>query len=189
MLEGRLACKGCHTISGEGGRIGPPLEGISDRLPPSFVFDIISDPGRVVPGARMPGQHLRPRDARRVASYLIQMSGTGRTAEYSPLLAAGHPSLASTRAVTSEPGNESEDDLAAGVARYARHCASCRGSLGRGEWFQCSVPCSPGKSSENSSRTSGRSAPARDRRGLAVQARHDETVDRMRLARAGSLFK
>ncbi len=123
----RLACKGCHTISGEGGRIGLPLEGIADRLQPSFVFDIISDPGRVVPEAGIPGQHLRPRDARRVASYLRQMSGTGRTAEYSSLLDAGHPSLASTRAVTSEPGNGSEDDLAAGAARYGRHCASCRG--------------------------------------------------------------
>ena len=130
LLEERLACKGCHRISGDGGRIGPPLDGIADRLQPSFVLEVITDPGRVVPGAGMPGQHLGQRDARRVASYLLELGGTSPAVEYSSLVDAGHPSVA----VAPD----------AGAALYAKHCASCHGAQGRGDGFNAAnLPVSP----------------------------------------------
>lgn len=137
LVEQRLACKGCHRISGDGGRIGPPLDAIAERLLPSFVLEIITDPGRVVPGAGMPRQHLEPRDARRVASYLVGLAGASAGPEYSSLVDPGHPAASSVSLDESR-------DLTEGASLYSRHCASCHGVQGKGDGFNArNLPVPP----------------------------------------------
>ena len=137
LVEQRLACKGCHRISGDGGQIGPPLDGIAERLRPSFVLELITDPGRVVPGAGMPRQHLGERDARRVASYLLALAGESGGPEYSSLVDPGHPAVSS---LSPDEGTEPTE----GASLYARHCASCHGTQGRGDGFNApNLPVPP----------------------------------------------
>jgi len=125
LVEDRLACLGCHTLNGEGGRIGPPLDGIADRLDPAFVRTMVSDPQRTVPEGGMPRQHLETRDADRVASYLVQLGGAWSGRAYASLADSTHPSgLVALAESTTE-----------GEAIYLRHCAACHGVNGRSDGF------------------------------------------------------
>lgn len=125
LVKDRLACLGCHTLDGEGGRIGPSLDGIAHRLHPAYVLAMVTDPEGTVPGSGMPRQHLEARDARRVASFLLQLEGTRTRSEYRSLADSTHPSnlVAMAEAATE------------GEALYLRHCAACHGVNGRVDGF------------------------------------------------------
>jgi mono/diheme cytochrome c family protein len=131
LVEERLACLGCHTLDGEGGRIAPAFDDIAARLQPAFVLDMVTDPQRTVPGGGMPRQHLESRDARRVASYLLQRSSAlqsqagsdGMT--YASLADTTHPAYVSTP----------PEGASAPEALYRRNCAACHGVNGRGDGF------------------------------------------------------
>lgn len=125
LVKGRLACLGCHVLDGEGGRIGPSLDGIAHRLQPAFVLAIVSDPEGTVPGSGMPRQHLEARDARRVASFLLQLEGTETGREYGSIADSTHPSNLVAMA----------EAAAGGEALYLRHCAACHGVNGRSDGF------------------------------------------------------
>ena len=125
LVEDRLACLGCHTLDGEGGRIGPSLDGIAHRLHPAYVLAMVTDPEGTVPGSGMPRQHLEARDARRVASFLLQLEGTGARSEYRSLADSTHP--AALVALS--------EAAAGGEALYLRHCAACHGVNGRVDGF------------------------------------------------------
>lgn len=43
-----------HTLSGEGGRVGPALDGAAARLRPEYLRRIVAAPGRAAPGSIMP---------------------------------------------------------------------------------------------------------------------------------------
>jgi mono/diheme cytochrome c family protein len=125
LVHQRLACLGCHALGGEGGRIGPRLDGVAARLQPSFVRAVVADPARVVPGSGMPRQHLEARDADRVAAYLLQREGGWAGGEQASLADTTHPADLAARA---QPAGDGE-------ALYLRHCAACHGTGGRGDGF------------------------------------------------------
>lgn len=134
LLEERVACLGCHRIQGRGGAVGPSLEGILHRARPSFVLEMLLDPGRAAPGSPMPHQPLPRREAERLARYLLDHGGARLPRETPPSLAdAEHPAwiaLAPTRTQ--------------GEALYARHCAACHGAAGGGNgWNAPSLPVPP----------------------------------------------
>ena len=125
LVKDRLACLGCHTVDGEGGTIGPSLDGIADRLNPSFVLAMVSDPQGTVPGSGMPRQHLEARDARRVAAYLLQRGGAWTGRDYGSLADSTHPARFFAPA----------EGAPEGEALYLRHCAACHGVTGRSDGF------------------------------------------------------
>jgi len=134
LLEGRLACLGCHEMGGEGGRIGPPLDGLGERLEESFVLEMILDPSQAVPGSPMPRQAMPERDARRLARYLLASDSLRALLPRVSLGSASHPAW-----VVEEPDGTSE-----GATLYARHCASCHGPAGLGDgWNASRLPVSP----------------------------------------------
>jgi putative heme-binding domain-containing protein len=45
-LKGKLQCAKCHSIAGEGGRIGPALDRIASRRSPEFVMESILQPSK-----------------------------------------------------------------------------------------------------------------------------------------------
>ncbi len=45
-LKGKVQCARCHTIGGEGGRIGPVLDRIAARRAPEFIMESILEPSR-----------------------------------------------------------------------------------------------------------------------------------------------
>jgi putative heme-binding domain-containing protein len=45
-LKGKVQCARCHTIGGEGGRIGPALDRIAARRAPEFIMESILEPSK-----------------------------------------------------------------------------------------------------------------------------------------------
>lgn len=129
FLENRIACRGCHVIAGEGGVIGPPLDGIGERAEYDYIVAVIQSPGATLEGTLMPHQLMPPREADRLARYLMSIPPLDPSAELPS--AEAPPSIA--------PGDEE-----AGDALYARNCAACHGQSGRGDgWNGPNLPTPP----------------------------------------------
>ena len=79
--RGPSGVPGVPPRPGQGGRIGPSLDGLAGRLEPSFVLEMILDPQRAAPGSPMPRQPMPPREAARLARYLLGLGGTRRAAD------------------------------------------------------------------------------------------------------------
>jgi putative heme-binding domain-containing protein len=47
-LKGKAQCAKCHTVGGEGGRIGPPLDRIASRRAPEFIMESIVLPSKEI---------------------------------------------------------------------------------------------------------------------------------------------
>lgn len=125
LLQNRVACLGCHMVNGEGGAIGPSLDGVGVRLGQDFVARMIEDPQAAMPGSNMPGQPLSPRDIALLADLLTegeQWSGAAPAPIQAPVV----------------PPDTT------GPALYQRHCSSCHGVEGRGDgWNAESLPVTP----------------------------------------------
>ena len=47
-LQGKAQCAKCHSVGGEGGRIGPALDRIASRRAPEFVMESILQPSKEI---------------------------------------------------------------------------------------------------------------------------------------------
>ncbi len=45
-VKGKAQCARCHTVGGEGGRIGPPLDRIAARRAPEYIMESILEPSK-----------------------------------------------------------------------------------------------------------------------------------------------
>ena len=135
MFQDRLACLGCHQRDGQGGRLAPSLDGIGERLQPSYVVETILEPSAASPGSAMPRQPILPRDALRLARYLLESDAPWTGSAARSLADPQHPAWSAKIALESQrPGAE----------LYARYCASCHGSEGRGNgWNATHLPVPP----------------------------------------------
>jgi mono/diheme cytochrome c family protein len=118
FLENRMGCRGCHQIGARGGMIGPILDGIRDRAEYGHVYSMITDPAGTVDGTIMPHQRMPDREARRLAAYIMSLP------------ANPNPTIA---ALPQAPPALPDGGEVDGAALYARHCAACHGSEGRGD--------------------------------------------------------
>jgi len=50
----QTVCSGCHSVGGQGGNVGPALDGVSSRLDSEYLHKWISDPQSIKPGTAMP---------------------------------------------------------------------------------------------------------------------------------------
>jgi cytochrome c2 len=80
----RYGCGGCHTIPGidrADGMVGPPLDGVADRVylggvvtnTPENMIAWIVDPRSIDPQTAMPVTGIGPDEARDVAAYLYTL--------------------------------------------------------------------------------------------------------------------
>lgn len=130
LLRDRWSCLGCHQLGEDGGRIGPRLDGIADRLRPAYVRALIQDPGHLAPGTLMPASLEQPDRMDLIASYLVRREGSWVGSE----AVAGMPALPEVRvqaAGTGHPAGASPD----GAALYTAQCAACHGVHGGGDGF------------------------------------------------------
>lgn len=128
-LERRFGCLGCHVIGGEGGRIGPMLDGLHERSDLELTLAMIRDPASTLPGTLMPHQPMPDREAARIANYLLSL----------PPVEAPPQSTQPTAPPTLAP-----TDSLLGEALYARHCAACHGDTGAGNgWNAGYLPVTP----------------------------------------------
>lgn len=63
-------CSGCHSVGGQGGNVGPALDGISSRLDPDYLRKWIADPQAVKPGTAMPNLGLDGQVLQDIVDYL-----------------------------------------------------------------------------------------------------------------------
>lgn len=68
-------CTACHKVGGQGGAVGPPLDGEGTRRPDlDWQVQHLKDPAAVTKGSTMPSyKQLSERDLRALANYLASL--------------------------------------------------------------------------------------------------------------------
>jgi len=73
-LINALGCKGCHQIDGNGGTLGPALNGVGTRLKEKAIREQLLDPRSKKPGTMMPAfAHLPEKDLKVLVDYLSRL--------------------------------------------------------------------------------------------------------------------
>jgi nitric oxide reductase subunit C len=66
-------CIACHSLEGQGGAVGPALDGVASRLDRSYLEKWLRDPAQVKPGTTMPKLPLSEADITELAAFLSQL--------------------------------------------------------------------------------------------------------------------
>ena len=143
LVYARLKCAACHAIAGEGGRNGPPLDGIGARRNEAFLTAKISDPRAFVEQypdltdwepSRMAHAGVGPADVKAIVAYLRTLPepaggfAVGQHAE-------GAEDPGWTPPATFAPGPMTETARRGRTLFFNMGCAECH-AIGRlGGWF------------------------------------------------------
>jgi nitric oxide reductase subunit C len=65
-------CLGCHSLGGQGGKVGPALDGVANRITPEALAIWLKDPQAVKPGTAMPNLSLPDATIQELVSFLGQ---------------------------------------------------------------------------------------------------------------------
>lgn len=76
-LVGQRGCVGCHVVEGQGGTMGPSLDGVSQRRSEEFVFRQLRDPKANNPRSLMPNLGLLDTEIAAIWSYLETLDASG----------------------------------------------------------------------------------------------------------------
>ena len=66
-------CAACHSLNGEGGKVGPKLDGIGPKHGANWHKKHFDDPGSVVPGSLMPPVDLPEADLEALTAYMLSI--------------------------------------------------------------------------------------------------------------------
>lgn len=66
-------CIACHTLNGQGGKIGPTLDDVGARRDRNFITSWLKDPQSIKPGAQMPKLPLTDNDIAELSAYLSEL--------------------------------------------------------------------------------------------------------------------
>jgi cytochrome c oxidase cbb3-type subunit 3 len=121
LLADKLSCLGCHRLGEKGGRIGPDLTAVRDRLEPEYVLNVIQNPRAANPHTIMPRVPMSEELQRLVADFLVQQN--------QPAVRDSYLSLGDYWPTARGPALESAEHS------YAVHCAPCHGRAGAGDGF------------------------------------------------------
>lgn len=66
----KTLCTACHSVGGQGGVVGPALDGVGARRDAAYLARWIADPASVKPGTTMPKLPLSEADQAQIVSYL-----------------------------------------------------------------------------------------------------------------------
>jgi mono/diheme cytochrome c family protein len=72
-LYQKNSCDTCHTINGEGGQIGPVLNGISQRRTEAWTIEHFVNPQKMSPGTPMDAYKFTPAEMQNIVSYLFTL--------------------------------------------------------------------------------------------------------------------
>lgn len=68
--ENKYGCNGCHSVGGEGGKVGPPLDRAGFRLNGTWIYRWLKNPQAMNAATRMPALGLSDADAKAVTMYV-----------------------------------------------------------------------------------------------------------------------
>jgi ubiquinol-cytochrome c reductase cytochrome b subunit len=66
-------CGACHQVNGAGGKIGPPLNGVSAHRTEAWVIEHFQNPQKMSPGTPMPPYKFAQSDMQNIVSYLFTL--------------------------------------------------------------------------------------------------------------------
>jgi mono/diheme cytochrome c family protein len=70
LYSNKYGCNGCHSLAGEGGKVGPALDRAGFRLNGTWIYRWVKNPQSMKPETRMPALGLSDADAKAVTMYL-----------------------------------------------------------------------------------------------------------------------
>lgn len=76
-------CIACHSLEGQGGTVGPKLDGVGSRMTMSQIEIWLQNPAKVKPGTAMPNLGLSEEAIRELAAYLSTLT-RGDTSPVTP---------------------------------------------------------------------------------------------------------
>lgn len=120
LLKEKLSCLGCHQLGDDGGRIGPNLSSLKNRLQPDFVYQFMQNPRAHQPETMMPKILMPAKTLDLIANFLLQQEIPKDEAAYLSL--AEYP-------IHAPHGQSTEESL------YLKYCASCHGANGDGKGY------------------------------------------------------
>jgi mono/diheme cytochrome c family protein len=120
LLKQKLSCLGCHQLGNDGGRIGPDLSSLKNRLQPDFVYQFIQNPRAHQPETVMPKILMPAKTLELIAGYLLQQEIPPNETSYLSLVE--YP-------IHAPHGDDSEESL------YLKYCAACHGASGDGKGY------------------------------------------------------
>ena len=68
-------CGNCHMVNGVGEKLGPPLNGLSQRRDQQWVEKHFANPAAMSPGSIMPPSQFSPADMQAIVEYLFSLPG------------------------------------------------------------------------------------------------------------------
>ncbi|HDL18919.1 MAG TPA: c-type cytochrome [Bacteroidetes bacterium] len=129
LLREKISCLACHRLGKQGGRIGPDLSSVPDRLNPLYMFNQIKNPHAVSPGAIMPKIPLPEKNVKLLFNFLYQQEDQRQDSSYVSL--------------TEQPLISLKNKTGAEV-NYLNRCALCHGSAGDGKGYNAAfLPVTP----------------------------------------------
>lgn len=73
VIFGKNQCATCHAVNGDGGAIGPPLNGLAGRRSEDWVIKHFENPTAMYPGTPMPAYKFSAADMKNEVSYLFTL--------------------------------------------------------------------------------------------------------------------
>jgi mono/diheme cytochrome c family protein len=120
LLNEKLSCLGCHRIGDQGGKIGPDLSSIQQRLNSVYAFNQIKQPSSVSPNSIMPKITIQERTLELIYHFFFQQDTQTDSAQNISSTEIGPLVFGSS---------ENHED------RYTRLCAACHGRHGDGDGY------------------------------------------------------
>lgn len=65
-------CAGCHSLRGQGGDVGPSLDGVASRLRAEYIYQWLRDPQAIKPATAMPNLHLTDDERAELVFFLLE---------------------------------------------------------------------------------------------------------------------
>ena len=66
-------CQACHQANLTGGYVGPPLDGVGERLFSGYIYSYLKNPQKIKPAVPEPNRNLSDTDARALTAYLVSL--------------------------------------------------------------------------------------------------------------------
>jgi mono/diheme cytochrome c family protein len=130
LLTNKLSCLGCHQFGTMGGRIGPDLSAVGERLQPNYIHTIVTKPRITAPHTIMPRIAMPKKTENLIINFLAQSDGKKRSNPY--LSVTDHPTINPSRSISSDTIVTNSTQL------YLKNCAPCHGARGQGDGFNAS---------------------------------------------------
>lgn len=68
-------CVACHSVQGQGGQVGPALDGVGNKFDSEYLTKWLKDPTTVKADAKMPKLPLKDTEITELVAYLSQLKG------------------------------------------------------------------------------------------------------------------